>query len=152
MAHRKSLLALITTLALTSSIEVQAQATRLPSVDLPESLDRVLRDYEQAWAGGDDARLAELFTSDGFVRASGGWIRGSEAIRAHYRNAGGDLRLRAVAFSTASTTGYIVGAYGYGDAASERDNGVFVLALRRDDPSGVWKIAADLDHGIDGPD
>ena len=43
----------------------------LPSVTLPPELDRVLRDYETAWAAKDAARLAKLFAEDGYVLPGG---------------------------------------------------------------------------------
>ena len=57
--------------------------------------------------------------------------------------AGGDLRLRALAFATSDDVGYIIGAYRYGDAAE--DMGKFVLALRRG-ADGKWLIAGDIDN------
>ncbi|HEX9632236.1 MAG TPA: SgcJ/EcaC family oxidoreductase [Gemmatimonadales bacterium] len=121
----------------------------LPSVDLPPTLERVLRDYERAWAAGDAAGLATLFTEDGFVLSNGAEpIRGRDAIRRKYANAGGPLRLRALGYATADTVGYIVGAYRYGNAAE--DTGKFVLALRRG-PDGRWLIAADIDNSIRRP-
>ncbi len=116
----------------------------LPSVTLPSALERVLRDYERGWAGGDAAGLAGLFTEDGFVLSSGRPpIRGREAIRERYANVSGDLRLRALASVVGDTVGYIVGAYRYGTAPEDR--GKFVLALRRA-PGGPWLIAADIDN------
>jgi uncharacterized protein (TIGR02246 family) len=122
-----------------------AVGERPPSIALPPELERVLQDYERAWEAGDGEALAALFTADGFVRADGGWIRGTAAIEARYANASGDLRLRAVAYARGDTVGYIVGAYGYGDEAAVSDRGTFVLALRRG-ASGRWLIAADLDN------
>jgi ketosteroid isomerase-like protein len=135
-------------LALTASGAVgqAVPESALPSVTLPASLDRVLRDYERAWAAGSAADLAALFTEDGFVLSNGNTpVRGREAIRERYANAGGALRLRALAYATADTVGYIVGAYGYGDEAGSPDNGKFVLALRRG-ADGRWLIAADIDN------
>jgi uncharacterized protein (TIGR02246 family) len=122
------------------------QVEQLPSVDLPPALDRVLRDYERAWSGGDAAALAVLFTEDGFVLQSNrSPIRGRAAIEALYRGqAGGDLRLRALAFATADSVGYIIGAYGYGEAPADR--GKFTLTLRRG-PNQRWLIASDMDNG-----
>lgn len=121
----------------------------LPSIQLPAELDRVLRDYERSWKAGDAAGLAALFTEDGFVPTGRGWVRGRDAIRATYANAGGGLQLRALAFAVQDTVGYIVGAYGYGDAPSPPapvpDRGKFVLALRRA-RGGAWLIAADIDQ------
>jgi ketosteroid isomerase-like protein len=108
-------------------------------------MDRVLRDYERLWAAGDAAGLAALFTEDGFAMQNGRPpVRGREAIQQAYAQAQGPLRLRALAFGGADgDVGYIVGAYGYGEAGGP-DTGKFVLALRRE--SGRWLIASDIDN------
>jgi uncharacterized protein (TIGR02246 family) len=125
-----------------------AAVPRLPSVILPADLDRVLRDYERLWKAGDGAGLARLFTEDGFIARPGGWIRGRAEIQPAYQAmAGGDLRLRALAYAASDTVGYIVGAYGYGETAANTDQGKFVLALRRQ-RGGPWLIATDLDSAI----
>ena len=119
---------------------------QLPSVALPPQLDRVLRDYERAWRSGDARSLAALFSVDGFVLPNGrAPVRGRDAIARHYTGqGGGDLRLRALAYATADTIGYIVGAYGYGD--TQGDMGKFTLTLRRT-PGGPWEIFSDMDNG-----
>lgn len=115
-----------------------------PSVELPNALARVLRDYEREWAAGNAAGLAALFAEDGFALPSGRHpVRGREAIAGHYRNAGGSLRLRALAFAVEDPIAWIVGAYGYGEEGIDR--GKFVLALRRG-ADGAWLIAADIDN------
>lgn len=118
----------------------------LPSVTLPPELARVLRDYERAWQAGGGTDLAALFTSDGFRLSPGSEpLRGSGAIEEKYRAASGSpLVLRALAFATADTVGYIIGVFGR--RAGEPDVGKFVLALRRDE-TGRWLIAADMDNG-----
>jgi hypothetical protein len=116
----------------------------LRAVILPPALDRVLRDYERFWRTGNADALSELFTADGFVARRGGWIRGRVAIRDAYAGVGSDLRLRPLAYAIADSVGYIVGAYGYGDTASTRDAGRFLLALRQS-AGTQWLIAADLD-------
>jgi ketosteroid isomerase-like protein len=116
----------------------------LPSVVLPPELDRVLRDYEKAWQGRDALALAQLFAEDGFVMASTKPpVRGRAAIRAAYAKAGGQLSLRALAFSTAGDTGYIIGAFGRQPGSP--DTGKFVLALKRGAGSR-WLIMADMDN------
>ncbi|MBN6150499.1 DUF4440 domain-containing protein [Xanthomonas sp. AmX2] len=117
----------------------------LPDVPLPPELDRVLRDYERAWRAGDAAALAALFAEDGFVLQSNRPpVRGRPAIRAAYAGeGGGPLRLRALAFSSTDTTGYIIGAYGYGNTPG--DAGKFTLTLRRT-PGGPWLIFSDMDN------
>ena len=126
-----------------------APPPRLPSVQLPPELDRVLRDYERHWRDDDPAALADLFTPDGLIFRNG-WLQGRDTIRATLRG-GGDLRLRAVAWAADRDVAYIIGAYGYGDDAAHHDTGVFTLPLRRDS-DGAWRIAADLDRGIPRPD
>jgi ketosteroid isomerase-like protein len=125
----------------------QEQATyeALPSIQLPAPLDRVLRDYETAWANGDEAALAALFTDDGFVPTPLGWVRGRAGITRVYENSSGSLVLRAIAFSVSDSVGYIIGAYNYGAVVGATDVGKFVLALRKD-ATGKWLIAADLDN------
>ena len=127
-----------------SSPPVLESGPPLPSVVLPRELDRVLRDYEKAWQAHDARALAELFAEDGFVMASGRTpVRGRTAIRAAYANAGGQLSLRALAFSTVGDAGYIIGAFGRQPGSP--DTGKFVLALKRGD-GGRWLIMADLDN------
>ena len=118
----------------------------LPSVTLPPALDRVLRDYERHWAAGDGAALAQLFAEDGFVLQGNQLpIRGRAAIHEMYaKQAGGALRLRALAYATADSIGYILGAYGYG-SAGPGDIGKFTLTLRRG-AGGRWLIFSDMDN------
>ena len=118
-------------------------APPLPAVALPPALGRVLRDYERAWQGRDAEALAELFAEDGFVLASfRPPVRGRDAIRAAYGSAGGGLALRALAYATEGSVGYIVGAFGRAPGAE--DSGKFVLALKR--VGDRWLIAADIDN------
>lgn len=122
-----------------------AKPTELPSITLPLELERVLRDYERAWRVGDAAALAALFAEDGFILQSNRPpVRGRKAIQAAYEGgSGGPLRLRALAFHTEATTGYIIGAYGYGDGPG--DTGKFTLTLRRT-PGQPWLIFSDMDN------
>jgi hypothetical protein len=120
---------------------------QLPSVTLPPALDRVLRDYERHWKAGNADSLAALFVADGFVLQPGRHpVRGLVGITSAYRSnpGGGQLALRAFAFATADTVGYIIGAFAM--SPGEPDAGKFILALRRS-PGGPWKIAADMDNG-----
>lgn len=122
----------------------QASPSSLSYVDLPDTLARVLRDYEESWAAGDAEALAALFTEDGFVLSGDSPpIRGHEAIAERYQSAGGELYLRALAFETAGSVGYIIGTYTYD---RNIDQGKFVLTLR--DVEGHWLITSDQDNPI----
>jgi len=117
----------------------------IPYITLPAELDRVLRDYEERWEAGDGDGLANLFTENGFVLSNQRRpARGRTAIRGRYDNPSGDLVLKALAYETGGGVGYIVGLYAYGEAP---DQGKFLLAVRQDD-SGQWLIAADMDNAI----
>lgn len=119
----------------------------LPSVKLPAELDRVLRDYEQAWQAHDADRLANLFAEDGFVLTPRKPpVRGRDGIRATYAKSDGPLVLRTLQYATSGDAGYIIGAYGR-DASS--DVGKFVLALKK--VKDKWLIAADIDNGNSPP-
>jgi hypothetical protein len=125
---------------------VHGQATRspLPTVQLPREVERVLRDYERAWAARDAAALAALFHEDGFVLSMGRPpARGRAAIRSHYANAGGELHLRPIGYAAQDTIGYIVGMY---RGSSQQEMGKFLLALRRAHARQPWLIAADMDN------
>jgi uncharacterized protein (TIGR02246 family) len=116
----------------------------VPSVTLPPALDRVLRDYEQAWRDHDAEALATLFTTDGFVLRSGHLpVRGRDAITAAYQDAGGRLHLRALAFEQSGATAYIIG--GYTSTPKWPDAGKFILTLRKG-PDDRWRITADMDN------
>ena len=135
--------------ALITSAPAQAPnnaATTLqpPSVELPAELARVLTDYEVAWRKGG-AEVAKLFTEDGFVLAGGRPpVRGRTAIAEHYGSGGhGPLALRAFAYATEGSVGYILGGY-----ATERgtpDIGKFTLTLRKGS-DGRWMIVSDMDN------
>ena len=80
------------------------------SITLPPELQRVLTDYENAWQKKDAKALAALFTEDGFVLSNGTPpVRGRAQIEKHYSGAGGPLALRAFAFGTEGSLGYIIG-------------------------------------------
>ncbi|HSF14882.1 MAG TPA: SgcJ/EcaC family oxidoreductase [Vicinamibacteria bacterium] len=116
-----------------------------PSVTLPDSLARVLRDYEVAWRNKDADALAALFAEDGFVLSPGApSVRGRDAIRERYSGRGGPLALRAFAFATEGSLGYIIG--GFAPHEGEPDSGKFTLTLRKD-TDGRWLIVSDMDNG-----
>jgi len=115
-----------------------------PTVELPRELDRVLTDYETAWAVRDAKALAALFAEDGFVLASGRPpVRGRSAIERYYQGHGGPLSLRAIAYATEGSVAYILG--GYTSEKGRDDDGKFALTLRKD-ASGKWWIFSDMDN------
>jgi ketosteroid isomerase-like protein len=121
----------------------------IPSVQLPAPLARVLTDYESAWRAKDAARLAALFTEDGFVLSNGvPPVRGRAQIERHYTGQGGPLALRALAFATDGSTGFIIG--GFARREGEADIGKFTLTLRKD-RNGRWLIMSDMDNGNSRP-
>ncbi|MBI3450237.1 MAG: SgcJ/EcaC family oxidoreductase [Acidobacteria bacterium] len=129
---------------------VLAGAAPLPAVDLPPPLARVLTDYERAWQGHDPAALADLFAEDGLVLSNASPpVRGRAEIRKHYAAAGGPLSLRALAFATDGSTGYIIG--GFAAHAGEPDTGKFTLTLRQE-AGGRWVIVSDMDNGNSRPE
>ena len=141
-----SVLLLATLLPLQGSLAQQpdSRANANPSVSLPTALDRVLRDYERAWRNRNAGALAALFTEDGFVLRSGHPpVRGRDAIEDAYRDAGGRLHLRALAYEQSGSTAYIIG--GYTSTPKWPDAGTFILTLRKG-PADRWLITADMDN------
>lgn len=115
-----------------------------PSVRPTPDLARVLTDYEAAWQKQDADALAMLFAEDGFVLSQGAPpVRGRDAIRKHYTGKGGPLALRALAFSTDGSVGFIIGAYSM--RRGEPDAGKFTLTLRKGE-GGRWLIFSDMDN------
>jgi len=131
--------------AIAHDAENAKPAQPLPDAALPAPLDRVLRNYEQAWRGGDARALAALFAEDGFVLQSNQPpVRGRSAIEAAYAGQGSSpLRLRALAYAVEGNTGYIIGAYSYGNNVG--DTGKFTLTLKRAG-NGPWLIFSDMDN------
>jgi ketosteroid isomerase-like protein len=50
-----------------AALRLEAQTPQQSVIDLPNDVDRVLRDYVSAWAARDAEALANLFTPYGFV-------------------------------------------------------------------------------------
>ncbi len=120
-----------------------------PSVELPEELARVLTDYETVWRRGDAAALARLFAGDGFVLSPRTPpIRGRGRIKEHYAGGGSTLLLRAIAYATEGSVGYIIGGYRYQEGP---DVGTFTLTLQRA-PDGRWLIFSDMDNSNRPPE
>ena len=145
---RKSIVTLVFSLLVVvfpaANLAQEIDPSPLPSIDLPAELDRVLRDYETAWAAGNPAALAKLFTEDGFLLSGGSQpIRGRAEIRNRYSNAGGLLLLRSFAYEMGNNLDYIFGAYTYTEGT---DQGKFVLTLKK--VGDKWLITSDQDNPI----
>ncbi len=126
-----------------------AEPQQQPTVTLPAPLARVLADYELAWQNRDAPALAALFAEDGFVLSNGSPpVRGRVQIEKHYSGAGGPLALRALAFATEGSLGYIIG--GFARHKGQPDTGKFTLTLRKG-PEGRWLIMSDMDNGNTRP-
>jgi ketosteroid isomerase-like protein len=140
----------VTALIPGAAVRTQSPAPRqFPSVALPAPLARVLSDYETAWRKRDAAALAALFSEDGFVLSNGvPPVRGRAQIERHYAGQGGPLALRALAFATDGSIGYIIG--GFARRAGEADVGKFTLTLRKD-ANQRWLIVSDMDNGNSRP-
>jgi ketosteroid isomerase-like protein len=125
------------------------EPSQAPSVALPAPLARVLSDYEVAWRNKDGAALAALFAEDGFVLSNGvPPVRGRARIQKHYAGQGGPLSLRALAFATEGSVGYIIG--GFARRKGEPDIGKFTLTLRKG-AGDRWLIMSDMDNGNSRP-
>ena len=129
-------------------IPASGPSAQLSDAPLAPDLERVLRDYEDAWRAGDASALSKLFAEDGFVLQSNHPpIRGRQAIESAYAatfagQGGGHLQLRAFAFKAEDKYGYIIGAYRYDGA---KDIGKFTLTLSRL-PGQPWQIFSDMDN------
>ncbi|HFT6993410.1 TPA: DUF4440 domain-containing protein [Stenotrophomonas maltophilia] len=132
--------------AIAHDAEGAKPAPPLPDTALPAPLDRVLRDYEQAWRKGDAKALVRLFAEDGFILQSNqAPVRGRKAIEAAYcGQSGSPLRLRALAYAVEGNVGYIIGGYTFGNNVG--DTGKFTLTLKRVG-DGPWMIFSDMDNG-----
>jgi ketosteroid isomerase-like protein len=112
------------------------------AIALAPDLDRVLREYEEAYARRDPAALAALFTDDGLVLPPGRPpVRGRAALQVYFEGEGGPLRLVPIAAAAGDSVGYVIGTFG---AEARADaGGKFILLLRRPG-AGPWRIAADM--------
>jgi ketosteroid isomerase-like protein len=127
------------------TLSAQAETpTPIPEVELPAPYSAVLRAYEAGWIARDADALAALFATDGFImRPNRPPVRGREAIRRAYANAGGPLILRGYAYEMGDSVGYIIGGFGLQEDGA--NVGKFILTLRRE--ADKWLITADMDSG-----
>lgn len=131
-------------LALATGLTAAAAQTQ-PTVKLPDDVERVLKDYAQAWQANDPAALSKLFAADGMALPSGQPpARGADSIRKAYsQGAGTPLSLRPIAYGASGDLAYVIG--GWGPSADKPDFGKFTLVLRRGG-DGRWLIVSDMDN------
>ena len=113
-----------------------------PVVALPESLDKVIREWERALKIGDPDLMTSLFTADGLWAQSSGWAQGSEAILALSVDANiEELSVRAFGYSIADTVATVTGSLSTGVKGPGRDVANVAFTLRRA-AGGQWLIAS----------
>ena len=142
-AYLKAPLLVAIVSGLLAAAPAPALAQAPSSMSVPPEVERVLRDYEKAWAANDVKGLAALFAEDGMALPSNqAPARGREDIAKAYSGGGGQpTDLRVLDYRASGDLAYIVG--GYGPAGQNKDVGKFVLVLRKID--GRWLIAADIE-------
>jgi ketosteroid isomerase-like protein len=144
MRHLLNVVLVSVLTAATAEAQQQQRTSSEVSIDLPAPLARVLREYEGAWRARDAAALAQLFVDGEVVMPNGcAPVKGRAAVQSCYSGSGGDLSLRALAFATDATLGYIIGEYAPRDG--EPAVGRFTLTLRKA-ASGQWLIVSDMDR------
>jgi ketosteroid isomerase-like protein len=122
-----------------------AEPSPQPTITLPPELARILTDYEEAWQAKDEKALAALFSEDGYVLSSGmPPVKGRKQIEQRYKDSGGPLSLRALAYATEGAVGYIIG--GFTQNSGDPDIGKFTLTLKKG-TDGRWMIMSDMDNG-----
>lgn len=115
---------------------------RLPDVALPPRWTACCATTKQAWRAGDTDRTAAHSRKMGSsLQSNRPPVEGRAAIKAAYEESpgGGPLQLRALAFAAEETSGYIIGAYGYGKGPGDLEK--FTLTLRRV-PGSPWLIVS----------
>jgi predicted TIM-barrel fold metal-dependent hydrolase len=124
---------------------------RLPPVELPPALDRVMKDFERHWHARDEAAFASLFTETGIMQFGDAWRRGRAAIRVSQLDSkGADIRLWAQQFEMNDSLAYIIGSYGHRTVADLADLGRLHWTLRKE-RDGVWRIAASMMGNVNPP-
>jgi len=112
----------------------------LPTVTPPPEVARVLTDFERGWQSLDKSFFAALFTEEGLLQWGDDWARGRRAIRNALLGKAGGLRMRAQAFETHDSLGFIAGMYGFYRDTTWVDQGRYALTLRRT-KTEPWQIA-----------
>lgn len=117
-------------------------AAKLRATQLPEDLERLLRDRRARW--NDSAGLAALFAEDAALFNGWRWLGGAKAI-ADYLAGGftGPYRLKPVSYRTDGPAGEIAG-YMIENDGTDVHFGFFHLALAKG-PDGAWRIKSEME-------
>lgn len=120
-------------------------AQEISAIDLPDDLQRVLTDYENAWQARDASALAALFDDNGFILRPGHPpVKGRQAIEEAYQGAGGPLHLMAYDYEISDDIAFIIG--GYSASKEYPPGGKYTLTLVKG-LNGSWLIRSDMDNG-----
>jgi predicted TIM-barrel fold metal-dependent hydrolase len=116
----------------------------LPAIELPEDLERLLREREKGW--NDKAALARLFTEDSIVLDTHEprWIRGRDKVTEYLAGTfSKPHRVTPVAYAVKGSTAYIAGYFTRPlEDGSIRYFGHVLLSLQKG-ADGAWRIAAE---------
>jgi len=113
-----------------------------PTVTVPPEVARLLSARAARW--NDAAGLAELYTEDSFVLATGpAWVRGRRAVAEHLSTRWGEsLQITPIAFEASENRGHLVGYYTGERGGQQQYYGQVLLTLARGEDA-VWRIAAE---------
>ncbi len=108
-----------------------------------EALTRIATDWQNAYNGGDAAKVASLYTKDGYYLSAHILAHGRDAIEAYWRRgiaAGGHIDfIKVLTVFQSGDLGYTVGTYQATNAGTTVD-GRILLVLRK--IGDRWRIAA----------
>ena len=142
MRPRKLVFALFCSLAYSQTDP--APADQPPVVSLPADLNRVLRDFEKAYASKDGAAVASLFLPDGMeMLANRPPVRGRDAVEKFYSGASQSIVFRPFVFAESGDVAFIIGGYSPAPGGGA-DANKFVFTLRKVD--GKWLIESAMSN------
>ncbi|WP_210486094.1 YybH family protein [Rufibacter aurantiacus] len=116
--------------------------------DITDEIKTLCRDFESAFAKGDAAGVAALYTQDGMLLPSGSDIvRGQDAIRQYWQgamNAGmKECHLETIDVELLENTAIELGHFTLqGDGGRIMDEGKNMVVWKKE--SGEWKIQKDI--------
>ncbi len=116
----------------------------LPTIELPQELERLLREREKGW--NDKTALARLFTEDSMVLDTheSRWVRGRDGVTEYLAGAfAKPHRVTPVGYAIKGTAAHIAGYFTRPlEDGSTRYFGHVLLSLQKG-ADNVWRIAAE---------